>query len=195
MENPISRSPRGPSIPRYLKRAAAQNARIVCSFALSSFLVFASHYVERNNHRNMSYSCSHSDSAFCVPVLLLCPLSRCSEGERVHILFDNLNCSFEHLIVTPESHHIIQSYLVPPTRPLRRCAQMILKFADISNTARCWTISRRWARAVCAEFWRQGDLERDGGVPLSPGCDRRTNSTAALQTEFLSKARIIVHNN
>ncbi len=60
--------------------------------------------------------------------------------------------------------------------------QIALKCADISNPCRTWNVSRLWSYRACEEFYRQGDLERDLGLPVTPFCDRNNISVAKVSS-------------
>jgi len=66
----------------------------------------------------------------------------------------------------------------------------ILKFlmhmADISNLAKCKAISLNWTDRVLSEFFRQGDREKELGLPISPLCDRSTTSRSDSQMGFIN---------
>ena len=62
--------------------------------------------------------------------------------------------------------------------------QIALKCADICNPCRPWEVSRAWSLQVSEEFYRQGDLERRLGLPVTPLCDRFTSSVSKIQTGF-----------
>ena len=59
-----------------------------------------------------------------------------------------------------------------------------MQCADISNPCRLWPVSRLWSLRCCEEFFRQGDAERELGLPLTPFCDRFNVTVAKLQTGF-----------
>ncbi|XP_070195159.1 high affinity 3',5'-cyclic-AMP phosphodiesterase 7A-like isoform X2 [Littorina saxatilis] len=63
--------------------------------------------------------------------------------------------------------------------------QIALKCADICNPCRGWFLSEKWSRQVCEEFFRQGDMERQVGVPVTPVCDRHANTVAKIQIGFM----------
>ena len=52
------------------------------------------------------------------------------------------------------------------------CVQMVLKCADIGHLAASVATHKRWAYQLEEEFFRQGDQERDVGLPVSPLMDR-----------------------
>lgn len=60
--------------------------------------------------------------------------------------------------------------------------QIALKCADISNPCRPWEVSRKWSLKVCDEFFRQGDYERQLGLPVTDICDRYNNTVPKIQT-------------
>ena len=62
--------------------------------------------------------------------------------------------------------------------------QIGIKCADISNPCRTWNVSRLWSLRACEEFFRQGDLERELGLPLTPICDRFNVTVAKVQVGF-----------
>ena len=59
--------------------------------------------------------------------------------------------------------------------------QIALKCADISNPCRSWNISRLWSYRACEEFFRQGDRERELGLPVTQICDRQNISIAKVR--------------
>lgn len=59
--------------------------------------------------------------------------------------------------------------------------QIALKCADISNPTRPWDISHKWSLKVCDEFFRQGEFERELGLPVTPSCDQQSTSVARIQ--------------
>eukprot|EP01135_Chromosphaera_perkinsii_P006500 Nk52_evm3s526 gene=Nk52_evmTU3s526 len=66
---------------------------------------------------------------------------------------------------------------------------MLIKAADISNPAKCFSISNVWAELIQEEMLNQGDLERAFGLPISPHADRTINTrekSAHLSVKFIS---------
>ena len=50
-------------------------------------------------------------------------------------------------------------------------------------------VARRWALCVTDEFFLLGDVDRDLGLdPVTPSCDRRTQSRVAMQVSALNHA-------
>jgi len=72
-------------------------------------------------------------------------------------------------------------------RPIPKQLEMelIIKFADISNVLKPFHVARRWALRITDEFFLQGDVELSRGMPVTPTCNRRTQSRVALQIGFI----------
>ena len=63
--------------------------------------------------------------------------------------------------------------------------QMCLKCADIGHGARKLEIHKKWTGLITKEFFRQGELEVQAGVPVSPLCDRLNHVLSNSQVGFL----------
>mmetsp|Transcript_74799 Transcript_74799/g.173273 ORF Transcript_74799/g.173273 Transcript_74799/m.173273 type:complete len:518 (+) Transcript_74799:112-1665(+) len=62
---------------------------------------------------------------------------------------------------------------------------MTLHAADTSTPAKPPEISDQWTENLRTEFFRQGDLEKELGLPVSPLCDRETVMFASSQVGFM----------
>jgi len=62
---------------------------------------------------------------------------------------------------------------------------LIVHVADISHAAKEWSIHERWSYALTEEFFRQGDMEKELGLPCSNLCDRNTVLVSQSQLGFL----------
>lgn len=60
----------------------------------------------------------------------------------------------------------------------------VLKACDIGASAKPFAIHAVWASRITAEFFRQGDQERQLGLSISPLCDRRTKNIGESQVGF-----------
>ena len=49
---------------------------------------------------------------------------------------------------------------------------MIMKCADVGHAAKRNDLHVKWSMRICEEFFKQGDLEREKGIPISIFCDR-----------------------
>jgi len=58
--------------------------------------------------------------------------------------------------------------------------------ADISNPTRAFEIAKAWGERVVAEFYLQGDKEKEKNLPISMGCNRETGNLAAAQIGFMN---------
>jgi cAMP-specific phosphodiesterase 4 len=61
---------------------------------------------------------------------------------------------------------------------------MMLHCCDISNPWKPWFLCELWSTRIQAEFFAQGDLERNAGVPISPMMDRHTTGRGASGVNF-----------
>jgi cAMP-specific phosphodiesterase 4 len=65
------------------------------------------------------------------------------------------------------------------------CLRMALHCADVSNPCKPLPLYRQWVSRVCEEFFRQGDLERSLGLPVSPLMDRVNPNVPKSQVGFI----------
>ena len=61
----------------------------------------------------------------------------------------------------------------------------IIHAADISNPTKPLEIYKEWAQRCVDEFFKQGDLEKNQGMPISFNCDRNTVSLSQSQLGFI----------
>lgn len=57
--------------------------------------------------------------------------------------------------------------------------------ADIGNPARPFELCKIWAFKIIKEFFAQGDKERQLGLEIMPGFDRRTTNISKGQIGFI----------
>lgn len=62
--------------------------------------------------------------------------------------------------------------------------QNMVHCADLSSPAKPLELYRKWTDRVMTEFWRQGDLEREKGMDISPMCDRHNCTVERSQVKF-----------
>ncbi|KAL3310715.1 Calcium/calmodulin-dependent 3',5'-cyclic nucleotide phosphodiesterase 1C [Cichlidogyrus casuarinus] len=62
---------------------------------------------------------------------------------------------------------------------------LLLHCADISHPSKLWELHHPWTTRLLEEFFRQGDRERELGLPFSPLCDRNTTLIAESQIGFI----------
>lgn len=59
--------------------------------------------------------------------------------------------------------------------------QSLVHCADLSNPAKPLPLYRQWTERIMAEFFQQGDRERESGLDISPMCDKHTASVEKSQ--------------
>ena len=62
---------------------------------------------------------------------------------------------------------------------------LIIHAADISNPTKPLQIYKEWSQRCVDEFFKQGDLERKKGLPISFNCDRYNVSLSQSQIGFI----------
>lgn len=75
--------------------------------------------------------------------------------------------------------------LAEPTVDKSKALALVLHCCDISHPAKKWNLHHRWTMLLLEEFFRQGDLERELGLPFSPLCDRNNTLVAESQIGFI----------
>ncbi|TKC50069.1 hypothetical protein EI555_001151, partial [Monodon monoceros] len=59
--------------------------------------------------------------------------------------------------------------------------QSLVHCADLSNPTKPLPLYRQWTDRIMAEFFQQGDRERESGLDISPMCDKHTASVEKSQ--------------
>ncbi|XP_075213731.1 dual specificity calcium/calmodulin-dependent 3',5'-cyclic nucleotide phosphodiesterase 1-like [Lycorma delicatula] len=75
--------------------------------------------------------------------------------------------------------------LAEPSVDKSKALSLVLHCCDISHPAKRWDLHYRWTSQLLEEFFRQGDKERDLGLPFSPLCDRKNTLVAESQIGFI----------
>ncbi|KAJ3286403.1 hypothetical protein HK104_009056 [Borealophlyctis nickersoniae] len=63
--------------------------------------------------------------------------------------------------------------------------EIALKCADLTNPSKTFALSSKWTEVVMEEFYRQGDQERELGMPISQFMDRATTNVPKCQIGFI----------
>ncbi|KAM9688456.1 3',5'-cyclic-AMP phosphodiesterase 4C [Trichechus inunguis] len=63
--------------------------------------------------------------------------------------------------------------------------QNLVHCADLSNPTKPLPLYRQWTDRIMAEFFQQGDQERETGLDISPMCDKHTASVEKSQVGFI----------
>ncbi|KAM5306073.1 3',5'-cyclic-AMP phosphodiesterase 4C isoform 1-T1 [Glossophaga mutica] len=63
--------------------------------------------------------------------------------------------------------------------------QNLVHCADLSNPTKPLPLYRQWTDRIMAEFFQQGDREREAGMDISPMCDKHTASVEKSQVGFI----------
>jgi 3',5'-cyclic-nucleotide phosphodiesterase len=60
-----------------------------------------------------------------------------------------------------------------------------LKTADIGHSAKYTDLHQKWTKLLMEEFFKQGDMEKSRGYPISMYCDRSNTNIGKSQAGFL----------
>uniref|UniRef100_A0A1I8IWV1 PDEase domain-containing protein n=1 Tax=Macrostomum lignano TaxID=282301 RepID=A0A1I8IWV1_9PLAT len=97
----------------------------------------------------------------------------------------------EMVLATDMSTHFAQVTAMkdaipcPENLPRVDILAYILHAADISHPAKIWRLHERWTGKLTAEFFAQGDREKELGLACSPLCDRDKTMVASSQVGFI----------
>ena len=58
---------------------------------------------------------------------------------------------------------------------------LVLHSADISHPGKPWSIHYSWTESLMEEYFKQGEKEKELGLPCSPLCDRDNTLVAESQ--------------
>ena len=67
--------------------------------------------------------------------------------------------------------------------------------ADLSNPTKPLELYRHWVDLIMEEFFRQGDLERDSKMDISPMCDRFNATIEKSQVSKFNNILTRICNN
>ena len=65
------------------------------------------------------------------------------------------------------------------------CLQMALHCADVANPTKPLSLYSQWVDRITKEWYIQGDMEREAGLPVSPLMDREKPNVAKSQVGFI----------
>ncbi|KAJ3101850.1 cAMP-specific 3',5'-cyclic phosphodiesterase 4D [Phlyctochytrium planicorne] len=63
--------------------------------------------------------------------------------------------------------------------------EIAMKCADLNNPSKTPDLAGRWCESIMEEFYRQGDCEREIGLPVSQFMDRNNTNVAKCQIGFI----------
>ncbi|XP_008475642.2 calcium/calmodulin-dependent 3',5'-cyclic nucleotide phosphodiesterase 1 [Diaphorina citri] len=75
--------------------------------------------------------------------------------------------------------------LAEPSVDKSKALSLVLHCCDIAHPSKRWDLHHRWTSLLLEEFFRQGDKERELGLPFSPLCDRNNTLVAESQIGFI----------
>ncbi|CAF2048768.1 unnamed protein product [Rotaria magnacalcarata] len=97
----------------------------------------------------------------------------------------------EMVLATDMSSHFTQlktmkSLLsMPENIEKSKALALVLHSADISHPGKPWTMHHTWTELLMEEYFKQGEKEKELGLPCSPLCDRDNTLVAESQIGFI----------
>lgn len=87
-------------------------------------------------------------------------------------------------LVTKLNTTPLEAGVLPEAKERDLVLRVILHGADVSNPSKKWDVCKKWSDHVIAEFFAQGDMEKEEGLPVSMNCDRVTTFQDELSMNF-----------
>jgi len=120
-------------------------------------------------------------------------LSGCSAQQRQEIRRIIINVVLatdmsKHFVGIKDFQNLIQEKGLNPAEWSESTDSLmsnVMHICDISNPARPQRWAVEWTDRCLAEFFKQGELEKSMGLPVSPNCDYEKTSRPASQVRFL----------
>jgi 3'5'-cyclic nucleotide phosphodiesterase len=63
--------------------------------------------------------------------------------------------------------------------------KIMIKCSDVSNPSKDMSLYEPWCKLIMEEFVRQGDMEKNLGIPVSPYMDRDNMNVPSCQLGFM----------
>ena len=106
----------------------------------------------------------------------------------------NLSIIIQHKVVlvlidfhdSPTFNSTIFSWFASFSVDKSKILSLVLHCCDVAHPSKPWLLHRHWTDLLLEEFFRQGDNEKELGLPYSPLCDRNNTLVAESQIGTVS---------
>jgi hypothetical protein len=95
-----------------------------------------------------------------------------------------MKADFDKLVVKLNDGKATGIEVTPDAKERDLILKVLLHAADVSNPTKQWDVCKTWSDHVIAEFFAQGDMEKEEGLPISMNCDRDTTFQDELSMNF-----------
>jgi 3'5'-cyclic nucleotide phosphodiesterase len=73
--------------------------------------------------------------------------------------------------------------------------KILTKASDVGHAAKSQELHQRWTFMICDEFFLQGDLEKERGMPISMYCDRQKTDIPKSQAGFIKNIVLPIYES
>lgn len=136
-----------------------------------------------NMHANKAFSIINTDGSRIAKHLNKADYQRFRKSVISAILSTDLQVHFPKL--SEFKSNLEKNFDISDDKFRALAIQMCLKCADIGHGARKLDIHINWTRLITKEFFKQGEKEKEFGIPVTPLCDKETCIVSKSQVGFL----------
>ncbi|OMJ69908.1 hypothetical protein SteCoe_32255 [Stentor coeruleus] len=136
-----------------------------------------------NMHSNKAFTIMRSEGCKITQYLCKPDFQRFRKSVLGAILSTDLQVHFDK--VTEFRVNLDKKLDISDDKFRHLAIQMCLKCADIGHGARKLAIHIQWTCLITKEFFKQGEKEREFGIPVTPLCDRDNCIVSKSQVGFL----------
>lgn len=136
-----------------------------------------------NMHCNKSFVILNTEGCRIAEYLSKADYQRFRKNMVLAILSTDLQVHFDKLVEFKV--HLGEKRDISDDKFRTLAIQMCLKCADIGHGARKLDIHMKWSALIIKEFFKQGLLEKEHGIPITPLCDIENCIISKSQVGFL----------
>ena len=146
----------------------------------------AFHIIFKKNGCNIFESMSNDDYKFCRKRIIQCVLATDMTLHNREFQFLKTKIQTFQIKKGQNVEKIMQNQdPVTNFNTKQDFLNILIHSADISNPTKPLDIYKQWAQRCVDEFFRQGDMEKKLGLPVSFGCDRNLVTLPQSQLGFI----------
>ena len=149
--------------------------------------------VLENMHSSLTFSLLQEDSSNFLQTLDPDQFILTRRWTIELILATDMGKHFELMRVFKSSNYNKSHFEVQEIR--LEALKILIKASDIGHSAKRADIHRNWSLLISEEFFRQGDIEKESGKPVSMYCDRDSTYVPKSQIGFLKNIALPLYES